>query len=710
MFSDWLRRFKLSRNNPPGSDGAKPVASEKYRGRPFMYAAIVVGILSIVLEIASMGVNNILDRNRKLSIGFTIVGLCILSLLTILWAISDYTLQRRTKYMKSIWANKRNALLQFVFLINLSSVIYSIINLSIDTSGAMGASIECDQRTIIVLDAVSVLTEISFSILFGLYAWWPIYRAAQSAIMIPAVLQFITSAMIILANSYIVNMLSEVSEGLVFVSALKIQSRPKSSLAVEVFDLMKLTSAQCEAYAQVIDRYGKTVPGAPSGRNAISLMKAYSSANELGGMSCMVLRVYRPDQKANLDETRASYEFVRAWEYLDKEQVIPLDHQMQNHLASCFPLTEQNVSNNKLKRPQKKQAADDAMRILLQQNNAKEDARDGEAEAEFEKQIMSTEALIMITSINNYDLTSNVGGKFGAFLTRTLGAKSKFRPLCIRLGLLAFHWPFRESTFYCSPSKRPVARSAAILRSLIKWNEALPRSHRFTVFLDPRYQHEDLERAIQPSGWIPTPLPPSHIVDLRSHKGKSLPDYLKAIKYRNRSARFNKAGGEVIESTDFSDHECEYLVKLWGKIANKKTSQGHTAVLAKPNHGLIKNMGRSDVNQNGDRSLLFLKVDGKIIASCLLFRLGDTITSDLTGLDHDVARHYKAYFVMMQHTIDIALREGLSFVDFGPTTANAKLDIGCQSVPLIGGMHASSPLLSLAISLSAKRVTVEDSS
>ena len=41
------------------------------------------------------------------------------------------------------------------------------------------------------------------------------------------------------------------------------------------------------------------------------------------------------------------------------------------------------------------------------------------------------------------------------------------------------------------------------------------------------------------------------------------------------------------------------------------------------------------------RSLLFLKVDNQIIASCVIFRLGDTMTSDIQGLDHAISKNIK---------------------------------------------------------------------
>lgn len=266
------------------------------------------------------------------------------------------------------------------------------------------------------------------------------------------------------------------------------------------------------------------------------------------------------------------------------------------------------------------------------------------------------------------------------------------------MGMLAFHWPFRQSTFYTHSTKRPVARSAAVSRAIQEWNKSTKNN--CVLILDPRYKNDRAERAIAPSGWNSVPLPASHIVDLRPYKGKSIAEYLKAIKYRNKT----NFTGEVIESTDFTPGECEEVMRLWRKIADKRTAEGHHAVLAEPNSQMISTLNSGD----GYRSLLFLKVDGHVIASCVLFRLGDTLTSDLQGLDHEEARKHKAYFVMMQHTIGIALREGISFVDFGPTTAKPKLDIGCTSVPLMGGITATNPLLNFSIKYAAQSVTINN--
>lgn len=509
------------------------------------------------------------------------------------------------------------------------------------------------------------------------------------------------------------------------IAAVKLRKRPKSNLSVEIIDLSELTQLQRDAYANLIDQYSRQYPGAPSGREAMSLMSAYANTS-VPGMKCVVLRIYRTQQNKKRSTQMMnwaiskyippeSYEQIREWENLDKQDIIPLNDLEMNKskfletssiCSSTSTGTTITMSKNKLKRLQKKTAKagrkENAVPFPLEVPKTAEQIQQ---EVEFNDKLMTTEALVLLTKIDDYDLTSTLNGRFGRFLQRTFGKESKTKWLCVRLGLLAFHWPFRQSTFYCGPSRRPVARNAAILRAITEWNRQLPKKERCLVHLDPKYEQDQTEMAITPSGWRPIQLPPSHIIDLRPHKGKTLEAYLKSIKYRNQSGVFNHANGEVIESYDFTSEECSTALRLWKNIAEKRTSDGNTTVLATPNEGMIQDLGHGS-----HRSLLFLKVNDEVIASCVLFRLGETITSDLQGLDHDNARQFKAYFVMMQKTIEIALKEGRSFVDFGPTTSRPKLDIGCKSIPLRGGMFSERMLLNFSLKFAATNVKVDVSS
>lgn len=529
--------------------------------------------------------------------------------------------------------------------------------------------------------------------------------------------------------------LSGISLVLSFICILastKIQALPKSRLSVELFDFSKLTQPQRDAYAHLIDIYGRQYPGSPSGQMAMSLMKAYSEATDVPGLSFQALRVYQPEVKESEHDNfrrwaffkympQHSYDEIKAWRNLDREDIIPEDDRLgpEQKSAAISAAGRQSqeklvgveegekLSKNQMKRLQKKAMKGkkgDKHQSVQFPLEPPRSAEELEREVEFHRELMATEAIVLLTKVESYDLTATLKGPFGRIARRLLGSDSYFKLLCVRMGLLAFHWPFRQSTFYTGPTKRPVARSAALLRAITEWNETLPRRERCEVHLDPKYEHDVSGYAITPSGWHPIDLPASHIIDLRPYKGKTLAEYLKAIKYRNQAAAFNRANGQIIETTDFSDENCEQAMQLWQKIAEKRTGEGRTSVLADPTVSLLKSLGTPSSNEQGHRSLLFLKVDDKVIASCVLFRLGQTITSDLQGLDHDLARQYKAYFVMMQHTIQIALKEERSFVDFGPTTSKPKQDIGAKDVPLKGAIHVRSSILNLGVKFAAKGV------
>ena len=486
------------------------------------------------------------------------------------------------------------------------------------------------------------------------------------------------------------------------VAANYLQEPPALHLSVERFDLAALNPAQREAYAARITKHGKQVPGAPNGEAAMALMLAYTSAS-IPNATCTVLRVFRPAtsiqklMQRSLLLPDSSYEDDRAWQNLDEEQMVLRQTAPENKESDAKPPKLSKYQQKKMARKRAAKAADgngpnptspiSSMPSPVLQ-----------ADLEFTAKLESTEALVMLTAINDYDLTAEVKGWPGRLLQCTLGSKSLLKPLCVRFGLLAFHWPFRQSTFYCSPARRPVARSAAVLRAIAAWNRKQPPAQRCAVLLDPTYRHEVAERAITPGGWQRMPLPASHIVDLRSHKGQTLAEYLHAVRYRDQESAFRRAGGEVVEvdCSAFGPGDCADAMRLWRQIADKRTADGQTAVLATPDERFLATLG-----ERGKCSLMFLRVGGQAVASCVLFHLGDTLTSDLQGLDYERARPLKAYFVMMQHVIAVALRDGYSFVDFGPTTAKPKLDIGCKSVPLIGAMHAISPVISLAMRVAA---------
>lgn len=481
-------------------------------------------------------------------------------------------------------------------------------------------------------------------------------------------------------------------------------------LMVEVIDLSSMNPIQKTGYAHLIDFNSRSNPGI-LGETALALMETYSQS-KVPNVRCKVLRVYNDKDVFDGPSRYTNRKGLSTWEVLDQEKTIfGLDSSNTQSEQDIRSLIEDNLSQEKpLSKNQRKRLAKKAAKKRVSKSldsilDKEKSQSDFLERQRIYKELMSTEALVLLTAIDNYDLTEAIPGKFGRALGRMFGKDSKLRLLTIRFGLLGYHWPFKRATFYTSSTKRPVARSAAVMYAISKWNKKQPCSERCTMLLDPLYKNELPSEAIEYGGWYKINLPASHIIDLRPHKNQNISQYLKSIKYRNQDGNFIRNGGEYIEIKDFSMEDCHKVIKLWNNIAESRASSGRTAMLATPDVDFIYHLGLV-ANEKKDRTLLFLKVNDTIIASCVLFRLGDTITSDLQGLDHEVGRHYKAYFVMMQKVISIALEEGRSFVDFGPTTEKPKLDIGCSNVPLTGAIRANQPILSPVIAYSADQVNV----
>lgn len=470
----------------------------------------------------------------------------------------------------------------------------------------------------------------------------------------------------------------------------------KNKLKVEEIDLSMLTKAQKAEFAKLIT-YNHNSNSGISGEAALSLMESYA-LSVLDGMSCKVLRVY----KENVDSKLPSYENYKAWDLLDRQNMIFDDDfevlgSVETLVGDAKPL-----SKNQLKKLQKKKDKTKGTALFTSENICTEDDY-AKAKIFYEK-LISTEALVLLTVIENYDMTEAVPGYLGRVLSRFFGKDSLLKLLTIRFGLLGFHWPFRRATFYCSTTKKPVARSAAVMEAITDWNSSLKRGEKCSMILDPTYDNDQSSKAIEASGWNQVALPASHVIDLRPYKNKSLKFYLKQIKYRNTDTKFSENGGETIETFEFTEQHSHQVIDLWKNIAAKRTTGGNTSVLIDPNEKFIMSMGQA--NSNSDRSILFLKLGDDILASSVLYRLGDTITSDLQGIDYSIGKDYKIYFVMMQKVIEIALKEGKNFVDFGPTTEKPKMDIGCQSIPLKGAITAPNFFLSTSVKFAASKVHV----
>ncbi|EMG45933.1 hypothetical protein SBY92_004605 [Candida maltosa Xu316] len=468
---------------------------------------------------------------------------------------------------------------------------------------------------------------------------------------------------------------------------------------VEEYDLASLTTHQKQGWGKLIDMNHK-YNGGVTGDYVVSLMENYCHS-DLPGMTCKVLRVYNKEvdttvpKNNNTTTTKSHKNMSAAFDNLDQESVLFSDTPTLTEETYIRDLENEYrpLSKNQLKRLAKKNQKEKKKQEMLSLENNTE---------KFYQELMNTEALVLLTIVEEFDLTERIPGWFGKKLHKWVGKDSKFPILCIRFGLLGFHWPFKRSTFYTSSTKKPVARSAAVLYAISKWNET---HEKLTVLLDPTYKDANFEAGITSSGWYKINLPNSHIIDLRPFKNQTSTDYFKAIKYRTQENAFKQANGQVIESNTFNYETCEDIISMNDHIANNRQSSGQSSQLLQPDWEFIYNLGNYS-NEKKYRSLLFLKVDDEIIASCVIFRLGDTMTSDIQGLNHAISKQYKAYFVMMQEVIKIGLREGVKFIDFGPTTEDAKVTIGCNVVPLCGSIYPKNKCLGPIIKFAASKVDV----
>lgn len=486
---------------------------------------------------------------------------------------------------------------------------------------------------------------------------------------------------------------------------------------VEEYDLLSLTPHQKQGWGKLIDINHK-YNGGISGDYVISLMENYIEA-DLPGMTCKVLRVFKKNEAgtSNLPSTASPVTLLlllllllllqkpkhqnkknlnTAFEDLDHESLLFQDTPTLCDTTSSIKHLEDEyrpLSKNQLKRLAKKNQKDKKLLELKSLENNTEI---------FYQELMNTEALILLTIVEEFDLSERIPGWIGKKLNKWFGKNSKFPILCIRFGLLGFHWPFKRSTFYCSATKKPVARGAAVLYAISQWNA---QHEKLTVLLDPTYKDVNFEAGITSSGWYKIKLPNSHIIDLRPFQNQTSTDYFKAIKYRTQDNSFKQAHGQVIETNVFNYENCQEIINMNQNISQNRQLSGQSQQLLQPDWEFIYNLGNFS-NEKKYRSLLFLKVDNQIIASCVIFRLGDTMTSDIQGLDHAISKKYKAYFVMMQEVIKIGLREGVKFIDFGPTTEEAKVAIGCNVVPLCGSIYPKNKFLGPIIKFAASKVDV----
>ena len=315
-----------------------------------------------------------------------------------------------------------------------------------------------------------------------------------------------------------------------------------------------------------------------------------------------------------------------------------------------------------------------------------------------------TEAIVLLTIIHQYDTTESafLQGPWSSILRRMLGSQNCIpccRPLVLRLGLLGYQWPFRTGVFFTVHRNDTISHAADVLQSIIEWNEMQNSKLHCNVLLLPSLSTELVARAIHTAGFFPLPLPPTHILDLRPHHGKTWKEYMKTLKKGNRRPylqRFLASGGIIEEIHDLSRIEVGTTVcAQWDNIAKVRREKNEPPTLARPSVQLITAMGHMMAEPY--RSVVFLRFNNEVIASSVIFKFPKKlITTDIQGLTHEKARPMKAYFVMLQWVIKEALEKKFDFVDFGPTTPGPKMDLGCIQVPLKAASYCGNCLIAFS--------------
>ncbi|CAF3631862.1 unnamed protein product [Rotaria sordida] len=316
-----------------------------------------------------------------------------------------------------------------------------------------------------------------------------------------------------------------------------------------------------------------------------------------------------------------------------------------------------------------------------------------------------TEAIVFLTIIHNFDTTiaGVIKGIWSRILRRTLGSQNCipcFRPLVLRLGLLGYHWPFRTGIFFTTYHHDIVAQAANVLQSIVEWNNMQKSNLHCDVLLLPALSTEPVAKAIYNAGFFPMPLPPTHLLDLRPHHGKTWNEYMKTLKRTNRRPylqQFLNKGGIIEEVHDLSSIEVSTMIcRQWENIARFRQEKNEPPTLVRPSVQFIAAIGH--VMTESYRSAIFLRFNNEVIASSVIFKFPNKLlTTDIHGLTHEKARPMKAYFVMLQWVIKEALDKKYDFVDFGPTTPEPKIDLGCIQIPMEAGGYCGNPIIAFGI-------------
>jgi 8-amino-7-oxononanoate synthase len=120
----------------------------------------------------------------------------------------------------------------------------------------------------------------------------------------------------------------------------------------------------------------------------------------------------------------------------------------------------------------------------------------------------------------------------------------------------------------------------------------------------------------------------------------------------------------------------DHLERLWENVHNRSTEYEHEKLTAKYFYEIS--------NCFSDRSFIVaIKRNGEIIAYSLCLEGSDTLYALYTGLDFEYNNQYHLYFNTYFLDMQEAIRRKKKFIDFGITSYDFKLLIGCELKPLV---------------------------
>lgn len=323
----------------------------------------------------------------------------------------------------------------------------------------------------------------------------------------------------------------------------------------------------------------------------------------------------------------------------------------------------------------------------------------------------------------------------------------RFRRLCtFRFGVIGFQWAFRGGVFFTKPVDEfksvleldtnsiasladaeqaneqnedmiiQVARTAAFISIAKQFDASRPAAERCDFLLYTCATASPIVNAITASGGAPLPILPTYVADLRCVKGQDWQAYKRHLRHQNRKVRegpFENAGGHAdhVQGKDMSDEDADTLVSMWHKVAGFRTSRDATSCLMAPTTRFVHELTR---HESGFVDFLALRLNQTLVAASLLFSLSpEVLTSDIAGFNYDALeeagrkanQQIKAYPVKLAAVLKHGIANGYEYVDFGPTTGPSKMELGCQEVPLIGGLFYHGALTSIVVSLAACAAT-----